>query len=317
MISRQKTHWLALFALVLAASLASPLPAQERYLELYEVGDLIRPIRHFPAPKLGLDQGEVVFDETNEAISEEPMWTGERLVELLEQLLGTGDDQVHVQIISGSSLAVIATPKAQRDVGQFLRGLRDDKSGIYSIHAQIVSIPRKHLARFHVSEERATTTPSSKEVHETIRELTNTSQLQLISSPTIAVVPKDRASIAITEQMAYVSDLEVREGVVDPTISTITIGTTLELTVKQTPSAKQPVGNLLEWKATRATAPLPFTTVQVGVFGEIQLPEVALRSTAGRALLKGDQCLVVANLGSATDTARCELLIVHVEGPHR
>ncbi|MEM7165443.1 MAG: hypothetical protein AAF581_08265 [Planctomycetota bacterium] len=294
---------------------ALPVCAQERYLELYEIGDLIRPVRHFPGPKLGLDQGEVTFEE-NEDEDDDPLFTADRLVELIEQLIAKHDSDAHVQIISGGSLAVIADTKAQRSVGQLLRGVRDEKSGIYSINAQIVAVPRDALERFHVSAEQATATPDSKEIHATIRDLTVANKVQLLTAPRLAVLPKETASVSMTNQMAYVADYELKDAVVDPVISTLTLGTTLQLMVKQTPSAKEPVGNLLEWTAKRATAPLPFPTAKVGDLGEIQLPEVSIRTTTGRTLLGDSQCLVVANLGS-DEAGQCELLIVHVEGPHR
>lgn len=302
----------AAFALVLIVACGStamqPCMANDQvYLQIYDVSDLVRPVRHFVAPRLGLTGLEEESSELSFADeAEESGWTTDQIVELLRRHLGIGEGKntagIQIEKLRTGQIA-ITSPQEGLDlrVAQALGKLREERVDTYVVNAWLLHVANEDLAAIGLGKNRSKTRAVVDRASVSEHITAATEKSLVLAAPTVTVAAKQKAAVSVIDQVSYVGDYEITEvdgrSVADPIVQTLKQGLTLEVTVKRVPrDAKR---FLLQWNATVCDTVLPFpaATVQVGDQSvEVELPEVSLKSTQGRVAIAADQAVALLGL---------------------
>lgn len=314
-------YLVALILLACALDLGSttPLHAGEKVLQVYDVTDLVRRPRNFPAPKLGLDgleeQEGAAFDDEEE---DEP-WGIDELVELIRESLGLNEDgaTASVEKFGRDKIVVVALPERHKQARHLLGTARRGPVIVYSMTSRLVHIEAEQLERFGLRESsRKAVLVDKVSAGKALEQLTQESKLELVTSPKVATLARQKASVAVTSQLAYVSDAEVHAGVIDPVIATLQEGFTIDLKAKPAPAAGVK-SHLVQWTATVAEIARPIAESTLDIDGTpftLQVPEVSQKVAQGRAVVKSNQVLVIPGLDVTPRTdGRVTLVILEIE----
>ncbi|MGE3164725.1 MAG: hypothetical protein AB7O52_07460 [Planctomycetota bacterium] len=319
-VGRATSGLLAFVCLTLIAGPEACHADDRLILRVYDVSDIVRPIRNFPGPRLGLTG----LDEKPEAptLSEEDEehWTTDQLVDLLRRHLGLGEPggtaDLRVEKVRPGQIALVGSTEAQQQrLAQALDALRVERALAYVVSAWLLRVPSDELAGFGLPADgsKARRLVDRAQVDDRIARAA--AAARVVASPRLTVAPHQTASISVLDPVVYVADYEVHEldgrTVADPVLETVQKGLVLEVKVK--PIAKSAEQLLLQWSASVCDAGLPFPEVPV-VIGDqtvtIQTPEVVLESSQGRSAIGANQAIAVLGLDTGPDADGLRTVLV-------
>lgn len=319
---------LTCLALLLGVGISSPQPAyanDETYLEVYDVSDLVRPVRNFPAPRLGLEglDESAVFedDENNEA-----PWSIDELVELLRRHLGVDDTTsagIQVQKLGRGQIVISGQLDVQKKVANALLHARRTPGEHYQMNAWLVSMTAAEFDELDLSEQRRKIV-ARRLVADHMKRWQETSSAHIVTAPQMVVFPHQLASVAMTQEKAYVADYRrVGNGtasLADPVVATLQEGLVLELRAKPIRTRRSQGAAdrayLLEWSASVCEAKQPMETSKVVIAGqelEIELPELLTKRSQSRATLRENEAVLIPGLDTAAQGDRRNVLILTLE----
>ena len=141
--------------------------------------------------------------------------------------------QHEVQLISDSMLLVHASPAQQAWVERFLEVQREDTAMI-DVQIRILHVPLGLLARMGV-ESSASILESEAQSDDLLRTLLAHDGVREVTAPRLLTYPRQRANLSVTNQVAYISEYELRVvepgavEIADPMIDVIREGVVFEL----------------------------------------------------------------------------------------
>lgn len=270
-------------------------------LVFYDVADLVRPLQHFPAPRLGLSEGGLALDEEVSGDLRDAGWTIDALAELVEGFLGTNDSQrrARVMAVGRTTLAVFARAGSHGAVTEAIDGLRAGQARTpsgpaYKVTARLVLLDDVQRAQLGLTGD-----PGRRVAQVATRAaldglLSGLPAERLLAAPVIAVTAHRSASLALLDALAYVADHELRDGIVEPVVETIQEGLRLEILARPLAGGDRV---RLGWLIERCAATRPLAERLVDLAGTpctIEEPEVLVRVRQGRNTLVPGQVLVVS-----------------------
>ena len=302
---------------LLVLGLTTGASADELIFRAYDVSDLVRKVRDFPAPKLGLQglEEDASFDPFDADEEDDAHMTMEDLVELIKENVapgtwdGGGNSISHV----GNTLIIACRADDQKKVAASLPGVPVAVPRLYRIDARFVALPRGAAAKlgFAKGSRSRLAVVDEEKTRKALETLMADVEVTTITAPRVTLFEKQRGNVTVMSQRAYVADMEVDEktGTADPVIEVLNEGILLEVVARKYRFGE---GVFLEWQATVAHADELRNTAGAGN-AKIELPHVQKSISEGRAVIRDDELLLLRGLDLAREDDREGLLIIDVE----
>lgn len=265
----------------------------------YDVSDIVRKVRHFPAPKLGLqgiEEAEDPFDVDDE--DDGPVFGVEDIIDLIKEHVapGTWDDGPNSITSSGTVIFITIDPSRTKQVAATLEGLRVKSVKPVTIEARVLALSPEQLADLGFAKKSKRSRLIKKEEGEALLAPILEHSDVALGAPRITAWENQRTHSLIVDQSAYIADAEVNEatGTVDPVIEVLNEGIVFEVVAKPRARGKK---MLLEWSVTLAhRGDTQFEEADGDVV--VELPRIEKSISEGRGIMRRDQLLFVRGLRS-------------------
>jgi hypothetical protein len=218
------------------------------------------------------------------------------------------DAAFNLRCTDNGTFVLTATAPQHEWVSAFFDHLRKyDK--LVEVEARFVRVPGERLKELGI--EGTSVFPKPEDVPTLLEALKQTPKVEFMSAPRVVVLPLQRASISVLDQVRYVGDWRVEtvepgaQEVLVPEIEELETG--LALDVRAVPLPGEKLALTLEAQEARLARPLvPFTEKLKTKKGEVEvaiaLPDVAIQRVQTELLLQdGSTAVLVVDPSSSKD----------------